>query len=274
MDVHDLAGAYAVDALPDEERRFFERHLDDCVDCRGEVDDLQVTAALLGTAVWEEPPAGMRDRVLATAAATPQEAVERPQTPEREPAPEREPTPHRGAVSAQSPPPPTAPTQGPPPPTALEPHGPRERLRQLLPAVAAVIVLGVAGVTVVVTQTGVEPPGDAQLAAVLASPDVQLVDMTAPDGATARVVWSPQRAEGVFLTDGLGAAPDGHAYALWVIEGESQPELAGMFQPDADGQARHAIADQLAGAVTVAVTVEPEGGVEQPTTEPIIVGQL
>lgn len=240
--MHELVGAYAVDALPDEERRFFERHLDECVDCRGEVDELQATAALLGTAAFEGPPPGMRDRVLAAAAATAQE------------------TPEADQAAAG--------------PTAPERVGPRERLRQLLPAVAAVIVLGVAGVTVAITQNRVDDgPADDRLAEVVAAPDAQIVDFSAPEGATARLVWSAEQAEGIFVTEGLGAAPHGHAYALWVIH-EETPSLVGMFQPDEGGHASHAITDQLAGAAVVAVTVEPEEGVDAPTTEPLIVGEL
>lgn len=249
LDVHELAGAYAVDALPDDERRFFERHLDDCRDCRGEVDELQATAGFLGTAAAERPPAGMRDRALAAVAATPQEAPEREQA----------------AVA-------TAPVGTPPQPRA--PRDPRERLRQLLPAVAAVIVLGVAGVTVAVTLAGTgEAPGEDPLAEIIAATDARIADLAAPEGTSARLVWSAQRGEGVFITEGLADAPDGHAYALWVIATDT-PALVGMFQPDDQGNASHVIADQLAGAVTVAVTVEPEEGVEAPTTEPLIAGQL
>lgn len=248
-DVHELVGAYALDALDDEERRFFERHLDDCGDCRVEVDEFQATGALLGTAVDEEPPPGMRERVLAAVAATPQAA------PARGPA----------ALPSQEAAPMSAPVH--------ELRGPRERLRQLLPAVAAVIALGVAGVTVVVTQTGTEPVGGDQLAEAIAAPDARFVDLAAPDGATARLVWSDARGGGVFVTDGLESAPDGHAYALWVIEAET-PVLLGMFQPDERGHATHSIDGQPPAGLTVAVTVEVEDGVESPTTDPIIVGQL
>lgn len=255
VDVHDLAGAYAVDALSDDERRFFERHLDDCGACRGEVDELQVTAALLGAAASEAPPPQLRDHVLAAIATTPQEGPERHRTNEPQ-------------TAAR----PTAPTAPAPVQQISEARrGSRERLRQLLPAVAAVIVLGVAGVTVLVTQTSTTSP-DEQLAALIAEPDSRIVELDAPQGTTARVVWSAERGEGIFLTDGLQDAPDGHAYALWAIAGDSAPALVGMFQPDEDGHASHRVADPSAGALTVAVTVEVEDGVDAPTTDPLIVG--
>lgn len=251
VDVHDLAAAYAVDALDSDERRFFERHLADCDDCRGEVGGLQETGALLGVAAFEAPPAGMRDRVLSAVATTPQEQPAR--------------------TAPAMPAMPELPAQEPSPVVAMQ--GARERLRRLLPAVAAVIVLGVAGVTVLVTQGGAPDPDD-QIAELIAAPDARSIDLAAPAGASARVVWSEQHGQGVFLTDGLQAAPHDHAYALWVIEPDSAPALVGMFQPDDQGHASHTITDRVPEGLTVAVTVEVEDGVDAPTTDPLIVGSL
>ena len=46
-DIHALSGAYAVDALDDDERAQFEAHLAGCPSCRSEVDSLREAAALL-----------------------------------------------------------------------------------------------------------------------------------------------------------------------------------------------------------------------------------
>ncbi|MGZ4453049.1 MAG: anti-sigma factor [Nocardioides sp.] len=64
-DIHALSGAYAVDALDDIERAEFERHLTGCPTCRDEVDDLRETAAALAEATSVEPPAALRERLLA-----------------------------------------------------------------------------------------------------------------------------------------------------------------------------------------------------------------
>src|SRR5688500_12449230 len=69
-DVHALAGAYALDALPSDERAFFERHLAMCEACRNEVAELTETAARLGSAAAVAPPPALRDRVLAAANVT------------------------------------------------------------------------------------------------------------------------------------------------------------------------------------------------------------
>ena len=64
-DIHALSGAYAVDALDDIERAGFERHLAECADCRAEVASLREAAGLLAEDSAADPPAELRDRVLA-----------------------------------------------------------------------------------------------------------------------------------------------------------------------------------------------------------------
>ncbi|WP_181018887.1 RskA family anti-sigma factor, partial [Streptomyces fradiae] len=62
--LHAPTGAYALHALPDDERAEFERHLRDCPACAQEVRELTATAARLGAAVAAAPPREMRARVL------------------------------------------------------------------------------------------------------------------------------------------------------------------------------------------------------------------
>lgn len=64
-DVHALSGAYAVDALDESERIEFEKHLATCATCRAEVDSLTEAAAALGALTETEPPARLRNAVLA-----------------------------------------------------------------------------------------------------------------------------------------------------------------------------------------------------------------
>ena len=54
-DIHALSGAYAVDALDDDERELFEQHLAVCPECRAEVRSFGETAALIaGTPLTED----------------------------------------------------------------------------------------------------------------------------------------------------------------------------------------------------------------------------
>jgi len=63
-DIHALSGAYAVDALDDDERTQFEQHLEVCPECRAEVQSFTETAALVAETEAETPPPGLRDSVL------------------------------------------------------------------------------------------------------------------------------------------------------------------------------------------------------------------
>jgi anti-sigma factor RsiW len=68
--VHDLAAAYVLDALDDEERAAFEAHLEGCAGCRVEVDTLRVPAADLALAVAPaSPPTALRGAILEAARA-------------------------------------------------------------------------------------------------------------------------------------------------------------------------------------------------------------
>ena len=67
-ELHDLAAAYALNALDPEDRWTYERHLDTCEACREQVASLRESAAQLAYA--EEGPAPrpeLRDRILRAA---------------------------------------------------------------------------------------------------------------------------------------------------------------------------------------------------------------
>jgi anti-sigma-K factor RskA len=66
VDVHALAGAFALDALPSDEAEEFRRHLAECAACQVEVAELQDTATHLGLATAEQPPPRVREAVLRT----------------------------------------------------------------------------------------------------------------------------------------------------------------------------------------------------------------
>jgi hypothetical protein len=69
-EVADLATAVVLDAAEPAEARRVERHLNACPACARSVDELRTTAAVLGSALPQvEPPAHLRDRVLAAAVA-------------------------------------------------------------------------------------------------------------------------------------------------------------------------------------------------------------
>lgn len=67
-ELHDLAAAYALNALDPEDRWTYERHLDTCERCREEVASLRESAAQLAYAQeGPTPRPELRDRILRAA---------------------------------------------------------------------------------------------------------------------------------------------------------------------------------------------------------------
>jgi anti-sigma-K factor RskA len=73
------------------------------------------------------------------------------------------------------------------------------------------------------------------------------------------------------MTD-VPAVPNGKTYQAWYIA-DGKASSAGTMAPGSDG---NIVSDMqpLNGASTVAVTIEPGGGSDQPTSDPIIVGNV
>jgi hypothetical protein len=87
----------------------------------------------------------------------------------------------------------------------------------------------------------------------------------AAPGASAFLVWHPARTQAILLVSGLPPAPAGRAYAVWVIAGGS-PLPAGLFQTERDGRVSLQLPQlAAAGNRAFAVTLEPAGGVAAPS---------
>ena len=69
-DLHELVAGYALDALDDEDKAAFERHLATCTHCAGELASFRETAASLAYALdAPPPPTELRGRILDAARA-------------------------------------------------------------------------------------------------------------------------------------------------------------------------------------------------------------
>ena len=79
-DIHDLVGAYVLNAVEPDESVSFEEHLEDCASCRADVDGLSRAASSLGTTITEAPPPELWQRIRASAESTPQLAPDVPRT--------------------------------------------------------------------------------------------------------------------------------------------------------------------------------------------------
>jgi anti-sigma factor RsiW len=75
-DPHDLLAAYALDALDDDERERFERHLEECDECSEQLALLrEPVAALAYAAEGPAPPEALRGRIIEGARAEPRAPV-------------------------------------------------------------------------------------------------------------------------------------------------------------------------------------------------------
>lgn len=70
-ELHDLAAAYALDALDADERARFAQHLETCPPCQQELAVLIEGAAVLAETTAQEPPAHLKTRILERVASHP-----------------------------------------------------------------------------------------------------------------------------------------------------------------------------------------------------------
>lgn len=240
-ELHTLTGAYALHALPDDERNAFERHLSACEACSQEVREFTETAARLGLAVSRPPSAGLRDRVL------------------REIGTVRQEPPSHGRTDR---------TAG---------AGDRARRRTtsylLAACVAAAAALG--GVAVWQNQVAQDARQEAnraeerneQVAQVLSAPDAKTSSGSLAGGARGTVVVSRSTDRAVFLASGMERPPAGKVYQLWFDE-DGTMRSAGLMDPAATDGA--VLMDGPVGEASgMGITVEPSGGSEQPTSAPL-----
>lgn len=151
---------------------------------------------------------------------------------------------------------------------AQEPARTEERSKrrrwQLAPvAVAAGLLLGIAGVGVALEARRDVTQQQEVLTALLHGKGL---DLRGPSGAVAKVVPKGQGA--LLAVAGLQRAPDGHTYQLWLIE-DGDPISGGIFDIE-DGLALLEVDRDLGGVDAAAVTIEPGDGVDEPTGDPII----
>jgi len=113
--------------------------------------------------------------------------------------------------------------------------------------------------------------------AILYQPDARQVVFGAgtPQPPRGRVFLDPRRGV-LLLASNLPPAPAGKAYEMWVIPKRGKPTPAGLFQSMADGTVMHILSGPVDVNATgaVAVTLEPESGVPQPTSTPVIAAAL
>lgn len=238
QDLHVLTGAYALDALTEEEQRIFTTHLGRCDACTLEVAEFAATAARLAVAVGLPVPPRMKPTVM-----------------------------HRIDEIRQMPPPsPAGPTVG---------RATIWRRRSSPFVVAASLVAAAAFGAVAlwqheqILQARTEAHQASRLSqettAVLAAPDARTVHGTTGGGTVVSVVTSPRLNKSVFISSGLPELPAGKAYQMW-FDDHGTVRSACLFHKGGavlmEGDPSQALA--------VALTIEPASGSPKPTTSPLV----
>jgi anti-sigma-K factor RskA len=259
-ELHTLAGAYALNALPSRDRDHFERHLGACPACADEVRGLRETAARLAAATAAAPPARLREQVLAEVTRTRQFPPATPVAGRARWAAIR----RRTAASAGS-------------------GGGRGRgkgeaaggrgIRPLAVATAAVFLIAavVFGSMALTAQHKLNQAQtrDHMLAAVLTAPDAKMMTAQVSGGGTATIVMSHEAGVLAFSSAGLPRLPSREAYELW-LTGPPGTRSAAMLPKPAHGMTSPVIATGLRSGDKVELTVEPTGGAPHPTAKPIL----
>ncbi len=261
-DVHTLAGAYALDALSPEEAAQFRQHLDVCESCRIEVREFQKAAAQMGAAEAVTPPPDLKARVMALADRTPQLPPRTSEGPTAAPA--------TGSTPGPTPGPGAGPDSG-PTIASIEAHrgqpaGTSRRWTTWLAVAAAAVVLvggGALGARALLDDS------DAGLAAapvqVFEAQDAQTATVETRNGGELTVAVSPSRKEMAVDTRELPALDDEHVYQIWSVQDDGTTVDVAILDDPGSGAAM-GLPEQ---GTQVAVTVEPKGGSEQPTTDPV-----
>jgi anti-sigma-K factor RskA len=135
---------------------------------------------------------------------------------------------------------------------------------RILAAAAAVVLVVAAGIG----YNEMQQPDQVQatpVAQVFNAPDARRATMETSNGGQISVATSPSLNKMAVDTDELPALEAGQVYQLWAIEDDT-PHSAGLLEDPDQGAAMEMPAEGIA----VAITVEPAGGSDQPTTEPIM----
>jgi Anti-sigma-K factor rskA len=233
---HELAGAYALDALEEgTERERFSRHLRRCGRCAAQVGQMRGVATALAFAAAEDPPPDLRARVLAAAANTRQLPPEVARGSRRWRLPRLAGTtwtPWLGLAYAAA-----------------------------ATAVAVVLTVALSSTSGQLAQSRAQ--GQA-IAAVLAAPDAHVLTARVTGGGAATIVESASHRALIVSTTGLRALSAGKVYQLWLI-GPTSITSAGLLPA-----AGPVLASGLVAGDKLGMTVEPAGGTRQPTTTPVL----
>ena len=112
----------------------------------------------------------------------------------------------------------------------------------------------------------------------ISKPGVRITPMAGTDQspqAAGKILWSAQEKKALFYASKLPSPPEGKTYQLWIIA-DNKPFDAGVFSvdPEGNGFLKVPLLSEADKAQKFAVTLEPAGGVSQPTGAMHLLGSL
>jgi hypothetical protein len=286
------AALYVLGALEAHEEEQVRLHLAGCEDRHALFDQLGgVVPALLETVEPMEPPAELRDRVLAAVAAAPQVAAMRqvaddamgPMLAAAPALPGTAATPLSARPAVIRAPLARGPSRPPTEPISLAAARDRRASRsrwQPLFAVAAVLLIVALGATTFMFQrqaADAEARASTLRSAIAASldshSDVAGLRGTGIAASAAGFAAFPADGGGYIVIHGLPKTDPNRAYQAWFLA-DGKPYSAGLLSVGSDGLAIAQGVSMMPGASAVALTVEPATGSAAPTSDPVMVGQM
>jgi anti-sigma-K factor RskA len=230
----EIKDAYVLGALPEQERRELEEYLAAHPERQAEIDELGNVASLLALS-----------------------------PPEQEPSPEL----RRSIMDVVE-------AQRPPARTRSWLAGVRELLsvRNLALGAAALLVIGLFSWNMLLQGQVQDLQG--QVASLQDSQESRMVALAgtgAAQRAEAEVILLKDH-KAVLMAEDMPRVPENKTYQIWVIEGDV-PQPSGLFEADGDTVAA-VVEKPLDEDDVIAITIEPDGGSQQPTTDPMLTAKL
>jgi anti-sigma-K factor RskA len=135
-------------------------------------------------------------------------------------------------------------------------------------ALAAAVIAGLLAWNIVL-QSGGE--SDAERYAI-ANADA-VAPLLAGDEPVGSVLYFEDEEKAAVIADGVPSVDETQTYQMWAIAGGA-PTSVGLLRPDAAGRADAIVDFDASQSDTFAVTIEPAGGSDQPTSDPVFVATI
>ena len=247
IEVSDLLGAYALDALEPAELQAVDHHVQGCQECLAEVAQHREVAGLL-TPGWSKPPSGLWEKIAASLEEAPPPLDLAPVMAMKQ----------RKAGMLAAPP----------------RRGFGAGIAAMV-AIAAVAMIGFLGFQSVDLDGDNTPGGtyaqelQRSVNAALAAPDSRKVDLVSTDGyRSAQAVVLPD-GTGYLVRNNLPMLSDERTYQLWAVVGTSAISV-GVLGPEPK-----IVPFKMDGPVSaLAITEESAGGVISSKNGPVVLGNV